>query len=136
MVATREQKEVMVIAQAIIYEFGQRYPEAIGRLFAVLALPTNWYLFDGVCRGLGDGKKLQEVMEIYEVRLNVAREHFLTLSSHVVFCCVPRPNLYEDLSGIECMICICISEDTSAIPFFNSISFSIETASLNSISKS
>jgi hypothetical protein len=41
MVATREQKEVMVIAQAIIYEFGQRYPEAIGRLFAVLALPPN-----------------------------------------------------------------------------------------------
>jgi hypothetical protein len=34
-------KEVMTIAQAIIYEFGQRYPEAIGRLFAVLALPTN-----------------------------------------------------------------------------------------------
>jgi hypothetical protein len=29
----------MMIAQAIIYEFGQRYPEAIGRLFAVLALP-------------------------------------------------------------------------------------------------
>jgi hypothetical protein len=41
MVATRKQKEVMVIAQAIIYEFGQRYPEAIGRLFAVLVLPPN-----------------------------------------------------------------------------------------------
>ena len=41
MVATREQKEVMVIAQAIIYEFSQLYPEAIGRLFAVLALPPN-----------------------------------------------------------------------------------------------
>ena len=110
MVATREQKEVMVIAQAIIYEFSQLYPEAIGRLFAVLALPpnrqtknqlhqcvgayqqgdtktfthrialslsgllyqTHRHLSDGVCRGLGDEKKLQEVMEIYEVRLNVA----------------------------------------------------------------
>ena len=41
MVATREQKEVMIIAQAIIYEFGQLYPEAIGRLFAVLVLPPN-----------------------------------------------------------------------------------------------
>jgi hypothetical protein len=41
MVATREQKEVMIIAQAIIYEFGQLYPEAIGRLFAVLTLPPK-----------------------------------------------------------------------------------------------
>jgi hypothetical protein len=49
MVATREQKEVMVIAQAIIYEFGQLYPEAIGRLFAVLALPPiGTYLMEYV----------------------------------------------------------------------------------------
>ena len=49
MVATREQKEAMMIAQAIIYEFGQRYPEAIGRLFAVLALlPIGTYLMEYV----------------------------------------------------------------------------------------
>jgi len=107
-------KEAMMIAQAIIYEFGQRYPEAIGRLFAVLALPPNRQTKNqlhqclGAYRqggtkalthriglslpgllyqthrhlpvGLGDGKKLYQVMEIYKARLNVACEHFLTLS--------------------------------------------------------
>ena len=42
-------KEAMMIVQAIIYEFGQRYPEAIGRLFAVLALLTiGTYLMEYV----------------------------------------------------------------------------------------
>ncbi len=63
-------KEAMMIAHSLITEYGQRFPEAIDVLEAGLEDSLRFYHFpqidkrrhlsDGVCRGLGDGKKLHQ----------------------------------------------------------------------------